>query len=463
MTDIDDKIIQRCIDQGQSSHQGINSLTKKYETEFFNDMKKLNVMSPNVVLRVTEHIPAIIRYIEQIINNKFAYITDDGVYFDVSKCKKYGKLGPIPTVNDDFSSGEHTHFKKNPRDFVLWKRISNQNEPAWASPWGNGRPGWHIECSAMTHSYFGPHMNIHSGGIDLKFPHHTNEIAQSEAHNNSDSWVDTWLHTGHLYIEGRKMSKSLKNFISISEYYNAKISSNPSADFRLFCLQSRYSHNVYYTVDRIHDAAKYRSKIENYLQLTEQLVSHIEANMRDLVVPSHYQGTLMDGAAESVAHSYLPGKKLTKSLNEVKVKVDAALRSDFDTPTVLDLLSNLVGDAQQYRLYLTSNSLVGPLEPLHAVTNYILYIFDIFGIDLKVGQQESREQAKQDEIVTDLIRFRSSIRQIALGSIKNNETTEICKNIMKKCDEVRDQLKQNHVVVEDTKDSSGLWRYNSSK
>lgn len=227
ITDIDDKIIEKArslqlqknCNHNKVSNETILELTRDLEKDFFRDMTLLNVRKPTAVLRVTEHINEIISYTEKIIANGNAYVTNDGnVYFNVGKCADeygYGKLGPIPPVadNDEEVSINSGSGKLHQRDFALWKRNKSKernDEPSWASPWGQGRPGWHIECSAMTHSYFGNTLDLHSGGVDLKFPHHTNEIAQCEAHNCSSGWVRFWLHTGHLYIEGRKMSKSLK-------------------------------------------------------------------------------------------------------------------------------------------------------------------------------------------------------------------------------------------------------------
>lgn len=172
MTDIDDKIIDKAL--SQSTHW--MDIARKYEDAFLTDLAVLNVKPPDAILRVSEHVPDIISYIQTIISNGHAYSTPKGVYFHVPSLQhsRYGKLGNIPgsTTGDAENS-----TKQDPRDFALWK-AAKANEPSWDSPWGPGRPGWHIECSAMTHSYFGAAVDIHSGGIDLKFPHHTNEIAQ---------------------------------------------------------------------------------------------------------------------------------------------------------------------------------------------------------------------------------------------------------------------------------------------
>lgn len=223
ITDIDDKIIKTANEQGIP----FSELSRRFETEFLDDMKNLNVELPDVITRVSEFVPEIIRFIEKIIENGYAYEANGSVYFDVKKFHEadnhtYAKLEPT-SVNDDNllqeSEGVLTEVdvkdKKNKQDFALWKK-SKPEEPFWDSPWGKGRPGWHIECSAMASEFFKETpIDIHSGGIDLRFPHHDNEIAQSEAYYNCNHWITYFIHTGHLHIEGRKMAKSLKNFITI--------------------------------------------------------------------------------------------------------------------------------------------------------------------------------------------------------------------------------------------------------
>ena len=229
ITDIDDKIIR------EANAKGVpyNEFSRHFESEFFDDMKKLNVELPDVITRVSEFVPEIVTFIEKIVANGYAYEANGSVYFDVAKYKQshtYAKLEPTSATDPEkLLEGEgvltkelETVEKKHPFDFALWKK-SKEGEPSWPSSWGTGRPGWHIECSCMAAEYFKEWpIDIHSGGIDLRFPHHDNEIAQSEAYYECDQWINYFLHTGHLHIHGKKMSKSLKNFITIkhilSEY-----------------------------------------------------------------------------------------------------------------------------------------------------------------------------------------------------------------------------------------------------
>eukprot|EP01032_Pedospumella_encystans_P027830 gene27830-31440_t len=293
ITDIDDKIIKKGRESGLHTWNEMQAMVRSLEDDFFRDMDSLNVLRPDTVLRVTEHIPEIIAYITRLIDLKSAYVTTDGVYFDFSSLKneydKFGGAHPgseedenVPGGEGAFQSSVQLHSKRNAKDFALWKLLKpvtdstgdgveisterRSKECVWDSPWGLGRPGWHIECSAMTHSLFGDKIDIHSGGVDLKFPHHTNEIAQCEAHNCSEhnGWVGSWIHLGHLHIEGRKMSKSLKNFVSIADYLQSNITSNAADDFRLYCLQHKYHATLTYSPMRVQDAAKFRNKMEHF-------------------------------------------------------------------------------------------------------------------------------------------------------------------------------------------------------
>lgn len=223
ITDIDDKIIIASNEQNIPFDQ----YARKWEKSFFEDMEKLNVSPPDIMTRVSEFVPDIVAYIQKLIENGFAYESNGSVYFDTEIYKQshtYGKLVDQSEINDSDliqeAEGKLTDAraveKKREQDFALWKK-SKESEPSWESPWGAGRPGWHIECSVMAADSLPCPMDIHSGGIDLRFPHHENELAQSEAFYNCQQWVNYFLHTGHLHIKDCKMSRSKKNFITIAE------------------------------------------------------------------------------------------------------------------------------------------------------------------------------------------------------------------------------------------------------
>lgn len=216
-----------------SNHAIFTKLTQNFEARFMEDVRALNCLDPDELTRVTEYGPQIVDFVKNIHHNGFAYKTSDGsVYFDIEAFEKaknhYARLEPWNRNDKDLQAdgegalSKKTTEKKSDADFVLWKS-SKPGEPSWLSPWGLGRPGWHIECSAMASETLGSKMDIHSGGIDLAFPHHDNELAQSEAfwqdqsHEHQHQWVNYFIHIGHLSIQGSKMSKSLKNFTTIRE------------------------------------------------------------------------------------------------------------------------------------------------------------------------------------------------------------------------------------------------------
>ncbi|MEY3113156.1 MAG: hypothetical protein RLZZ439_4, partial [Pseudomonadota bacterium] len=219
ITDIDDKIIQRA----NELKIDINELTKTVTDIFLADCKYLNCLIPNNQPKATENIKGMIQMIENLIVKKFAYIKDGNVYFNVNKFKDYGKLSnKNPNELISGSRVEISELKNNPLDFVLWKP-SKDKEPFWESPWGNGRPGWHIECSVMSEKYLGKEFDLHCGGLDLIFPHHENEIAQSICANDSSIFAKYWMHNGYVTVDGKKMSKSDGNFITINNLKNNNI------------------------------------------------------------------------------------------------------------------------------------------------------------------------------------------------------------------------------------------------
>ena len=213
ITDIDDKIINRANENNES----IDVLTARYIAAMDEDAAALGVIKPNLEPKATEFVPQIVDMVQKLIENGFAYPASNGdVYYEVNKFATYGRLSHKNL--DDLQAGERVEIndiKKNPMDFVLWKAAKPQ-EPAWISPWGNGRPGWHIECSAMSTCCLGNHFDIHGGGGDLQFPHHENEIAQSEG-ATGEKYVNTWMHVGFVLVDDEKMSKSLNNFFTIRE------------------------------------------------------------------------------------------------------------------------------------------------------------------------------------------------------------------------------------------------------
>ena len=236
-TDVDDKIIKRANDENVES--GV--ISARFIKNYFDDFSQLNIKNTVQYPKATEHIPDMINLIQNLIEKEFAYVSKNGVYFKVVKFTDYGKLSKKKTA--DLESGARIGIdetKNSPLDFALWK--FSETKPFWDSPWGTGRPGWHIECSAMSIKYLGENFDIHGGGRDLIFPHHENEIAQSESFTGKQ-FAKIWMHTGMITINGEKMSKSLGNIKSVSHVLN---NWGPNV-IRLFCMSGHYSKPIDYT------------------------------------------------------------------------------------------------------------------------------------------------------------------------------------------------------------------------
>jgi cysteinyl-tRNA synthetase len=253
ITDVDDKINARAAERGTS----IRELTDEMSAIFHDDAKALGCLPPSSEPRATEHIGEIIALIETLIAKGHAYSADGHVLFDVPSVPAYGQLSRRPL--DEMIAGarvEVAPYKRSPMDFVLWKP-STEKEPGWASPWGRGRPGWHIECSAMSWKHLGETFDIHGGGIDLVFPHHENEIAQSCSAFSHEKMANFWVHNGHLQVEGEKMSKSLGNFVTIHELLHTdKFGGRawPGEVLRLAILKTHYRQPLDFTVKALEEA-----------------------------------------------------------------------------------------------------------------------------------------------------------------------------------------------------------------
>jgi len=251
ITDIDDKIIRRATQLGESIH----TLTDRFIRFMNEDLEALSVLKPDYEPRATEYVPQILQMISTLIDRGYAYPADNGdVYFRVRQFKEYGKLSG--TCIDDLVAGariQPDEMKDDPVDFALWKG-AKPGEPSWASPWGEGRPGWHIECSAMSSCLLGTHFDIHGGGMDLIFPHHENEIAQSQAATGKP-FVNIWMHNGYLEINAEKMSKSLHNFLTIREILTSDADSARMGEIlRFMFLMSHYRSPLNYTDHSLENA-----------------------------------------------------------------------------------------------------------------------------------------------------------------------------------------------------------------
>ncbi len=287
ITDIDDKIINRSKESGIPAHD----IARKFEKRYIEDMAKLNVTGVNLFARATDHLDEIIDQIQRLIDKGFAYESDDGVYFEIEKFEEFGKLSnrKVDEMESHRELAETT--KKSEQDFALWKKRENVDEPTFPSPWGDGRPGWHIEDTAITEYYFGEQYDVHGGGLDLIFPHHEAEITQMEAVSGKSPMVRYWLHTGFLNVNGEKMSKSLHNFITIRELLK-----DWDADtFRFFVLSTHYRSPIDFSKDSLHQSEKSLEKIKKFYTALDVEVSDVESDFEALkVAKEEFFGSMDD-------------------------------------------------------------------------------------------------------------------------------------------------------------------------
>ncbi|KAM5147446.1 putative cysteine--tRNA ligase, mitochondrial isoform 2-T3 [Callospermophilus lateralis] len=433
VTDVDDKIIKRAHEMRVSPA----ALASLYEEDFKQDMAALKVLPPTVYLRVTENIPQIISFIEGIIARGYAYSTVKGnVYFDLqSRGDKYGRLvgvAPGPAGEPGDSDKQHAS------DFALWKAAKPQ-EVFWASPWGNGRPGWHIECSAMASMVFGGQLDIHSGGVDLAFPHHENEIAQCEVFHQCEQWGNYFLHSGHLHVKGKeeKMSKSLKNYITIKDFLQTF---SPEV-FRLFCMCSSYRSAVDYCDSTMLEAR----------QLLLGLASFVED------ARAYVKGQLIcDPVKEDM---------LWERLTSTKEAVKAALADDFDTPRAVGTILDLVHHGNR-QLRAVTKEPGGPRSPavFGAIVSYIEQFFETVGISLVKQQCISGDGsvATLHSVVDELVRFRLKVRQYALttpeaaGDARRQLLLER-RPLLEACDALRQDLATHGISIKDRSSTTSTW------
>lgn len=291
ITDVDDKII----DRARSLNIKISDLTNQTTYEFHNNMTYLGCLSPNVEPKATMHIQEMIQFIEKLLDCGSAYIADNHVYFDITKAKDYTKLSGR-TIDEMIHNVriEKSEHKRHPGDFVLWKpaiSMDNLEDANFDSPWGIGRPGWHIECSAMSHKYLGSDFDIHGGGADLIFPHHTNEIAQSISAFPGSIFAKYWVHNGFLTVNTDKMSKSLGNFITVRNLMDKKI---PGDIIRFLLINTHYRKPLDFNDKALHDA----TKTINYWY---RAIQNIKSPLLDVSISQDFMDALLDDVNTSLA------------------------------------------------------------------------------------------------------------------------------------------------------------------
>lgn len=373
-TDIDDKIIKKSIEEKVP----FKDITEKYISAFLEDISKLNIIEGILRPRVSENIPEIIQMIENLIDNSYAYELNGDVLFDVHKYRDYGKLSNRTISNKE--NIEETETKKNVEDFALWKK-KKEGEPYWDSPWSKGRPGWHIECSAMSEKYLGKNFDIHCGGLDLIFPHHENEIAQSIcSHCEKTTFANYWMHNGFVEINGEKMSKSLGNFITLHDIlkkYEGNI-------LRFFMLTSHYRKPINFSYENIEIAKKTLSSIEDTLD-----------------------------RYESISNTQNSNKEILKLIDKFNDKFKESLDEDLNTPAAISSIHDHIKDIN--KLILNN----GYIELKNVVDNLRDKLVNILGVELNIVKNNKIEE----QLIDLLYRIREDAR-----SNKNYELSDFIRD-----------------------------------
>ena len=373
-TDIDDKIIKKSIEEKVP----FKDITEKYISAFLEDISKLNIIEGILRPRVSENIPEIIQMIENLIDNSYAYELNGDVLFDVHKYRDYGKLSNRTISNKE--NVEETETKKNVEDFALWKK-KKEGEPYWDSPWSKGRPGWHIECSAMSEKYLGNNFDIHCGGLDLIFPHHENEIAQSIcSHCEKTTFANYWMHNGFVEINGEKMSKYLGNFITLHDIlkkYEGNI-------LRFFMLTSHYRKPINFSYENIEIAKKTLSSIEDTLY-----------------------------RYESISNTQNSNKEILKLIDKFNDKFKESLDEDLNTPAAISSIHDHIKDINKLIL---NNEYI---ELKNVVDNLRDKLVNILGVELNIVKNNKIEE----QLIDLLYRIREDAR-----SNKNYELSDFIRD-----------------------------------
>ena len=411
-TDVDDKIINKSMEEGTSASE----VSEKYIKYFFEDISKLNILDSVKRPKVTENMAEIIEIIQKLIDNGFAYEKDGDVYFEVKKYKDYGKLSNQKIEELELGARiDVSEIKKNPVDFALWKK-KKDGEPFWESPWGQGRPGWHIECSAMAKKYLGNTFDIHGGGQDLVFPHHENEIAQSKCayHGN---FANYWLHNGFIQINGDKMSKSLGNFFLLREILE-KFSGNV---VRLFILSTHYRKPINFSFENMEDTKK---ALQNIVKSMNKFENIVEKYKNEKI--------------ENVKNS-----EFSQKIDEFDKKFEDAMDEDMNTPQALATIFDQIRETNKFISTNESEFSTIYYEIKKSYDSLKEKIENVFGIAIEAENAVKEEDGENMELTKKLIELLIKLRSEA-RSEKN----------FKLSDEIRDELKALGVEIKDNKDGS---------
>lgn len=401
-TDIDDKIIKRANEEGITEEE----VTKKYIEAFHEDTSKLNLLKNINRPKVTENIPEIIDIIQKLIDKGYAYSINGDVFFDVLKYEKYGQLSNQKL--DELELGSRVEImeaKKNPMDFALWKN-KKEGEPYWESPWGNGRPGWHIECSAMAHKYLGESFDIHGGGQDLIFPHHENEIAQSRCAYNGE-FAKYWMHNGYVQLNGEKMSKSTGNFFLLREI-EEKFS---GAVIRLFIASNHYRKPMNFSFEEMENTKK---TLEN---ITNSMLRISSSQSEEEIITDH---------------------EFIDMITKFDEKFEYAMEDDLNTPMALATIFDQIRETNKY---IDNNG-----KSLGVKTSYISLkkkLIDVIGIEVEY-ENKSATNDLTEKLIELLLKLRKEARET-----KNFPLS----------DKIRDELKAIGIEIKDNKDGTTTTSY----
>ena len=417
-TDVDDKIIKRANEEGIS----VKEVTEKYIKGFFEDIEPLNISDDIIRPKVTENIPEIIEIIKKLIDEGFAYEKDGNVFFEVKKFEEYGSLSNQKI--DELEIGARVDImeeKNNPLDFALWKR-KKEGEPYWDSPWGQGRPGWHIECSAMAKKYLGDTFDIHGGGQDLVFPHHENEIAQSRCayHGN---FANYWLHNGFIQINGDKMSKSLGNFFLLREI----LGKFPGNVVRLFILGTHYRKPINFSMDNMEDSRKTLKNIVTSMNNFSEIIEKFSGK-------GSHEGKVSDNTGNNGI------KEFKEKVNELDKKFMEAMDEDMNTPQALAVIFDQIKETKKFSVNISNGEEAEALN--YSYNSLRKKLEEVLGIVLFM-EEENKNFKNNDKLTGNLIELLIKLRADARKE-KN----------FKLSDEIRDNLKELGIEIQDNKDGT---------